>query len=427
MPRSVRDAKLDNPTARLKLKPRGKPHYRLVDPGLHLGYRRLKNKPGTWVARYYTGGQSYLTEALGTADDYSAANGVDVLDWRQAQAEIRKRRDQRSRKAAGLGGFTVADAVALKIEAAAAEGRRPDDMERRARAMILPVLGDKPVPDLTSEVLRDFLVQLAATPPRVRTAQGEPQQYRQMAKAKDRDDEVRRRQNTANRHFAILKASLNHAFQEGKVASDDAWRRVKPFRAANAARVRYLTVAECKRLINACPEGFRALVQAALLTGCRYGELGQLKVGDFNPDAGTLGIRKSKSGKARHVVLTEEGTAFFADLCAGRHGSETLLLRPEGKPWGASNQTLRLMRACRRAGIVPAANFHALRHTYASLAIMNGAPLHVVGKNLGHADTRMVEKHYGHLAPSYVADEIRKAAPRFDIGRSNVRRIGTPK
>jgi integrase len=76
---------------------------------------------------------------------------------------------------------------------------------------------------------------------------------------------------------------------------------------------------------------------------------------------------------------------------------------------------------------VPAANFHALRHTYASLAIMNGAPLHVVARNLGHADTRMVERHYGHLAPSYVADEIRKAAPRFGIDRGNVRRIGTPK
>ena len=83
--------------------------------------------------------------------------------------------------------------------------------------------------------------------------------------------------------------------------------------------------------------------------------------------------------------------------------------------------------ACRRAGITPPIDFHALRHTYASLSVMAGAPLHVVGRNLGHADTRMVERHYGHLAPSYVADAIRKAAPRFgfDSARSNVRQIGT--
>ena len=46
---------------------------------------------------------------------------------------------------------------------------------------------------------------------------------------------------------------------------------------------------------------------------------------------------------------------------------------------------------------------------------MNGVPLLVVAENLGHADTRMVERHYGHLAPSYVADAIRSGAPRFGI------------
>jgi hypothetical protein len=37
----------------------------------------------------------------------------------------------------------------------------------------------------------------------------------------------------------------------------------------------------------------------------------------------------------------------------------------------------------------------------------------VVAKNLGHSNTRMVEKRYGHLAPSYIADAIRAGAPRF--------------
>jgi integrase len=35
----------------------------------------------------------------------------------------------------------------------------------------------------------------------------------------------------------------------------------------------------------------------------------------------------------------------------------------------------------------------------------------IVAKNLGHSDTRMVEKHYGHLAPSYIADAIRAGDP----------------
>jgi integrase len=69
--------------------------------------------------------------------------------------------------------------------------------------------------------------------------------------------------------------------------------------------------------------------------------------------------------------------------------------------------------ACERAGIIPPVNFHALRHTWASLAVMAGMPLLIVAKNLGHSSTRMVEQHYGHLAPSYVADEIRRSAPKF--------------
>jgi len=46
---------------------------------------------------------------------------------------------------------------------------------------------------------------------------------------------------------------------------------------------------------------------------------------------------------------------------------------------------------------------------------MAGMPLIVVGKNLGHADTKMVEAHYGHLAPSYMAEAVRKHAPKFGI------------
>ena len=55
---------------------------------------------------------------------------------------------------------------------------------------------------------------------------------------------------------------------------------------------------------------------------------------------------------------------------------------------------------------------------------MGGVPLMVVARNLGHADTRMVEKHYGHLAPSFVAEAIRQNAPRFGFNKaSNVQRL----
>ena len=41
---------------------------------------------------------------------------------------------------------------------------------------------------------------------------------------------------------------------------------------------------------------------------------------------------------------------------------------------------------------------------------MAGLPLMVAAQVLGHSDTRMVERHYSHLAPSFVRDAVRATA-----------------
>jgi len=101
MPRAVKDAKLDTRTARARLKPSPKPYYRAIDHGLHLGYRKGE-RAGRWVARFYLGGQQYEVVTIGTADDQSEADGIVVLDWRQAQDAARKRAAQRAKAAAGV-------------------------------------------------------------------------------------------------------------------------------------------------------------------------------------------------------------------------------------------------------------------------------------------------------------------------------------
>jgi integrase len=184
---------------------------------------------------------------------------------------------------------------------------------------------------------------------------------------------------------------------------------------------------------------------AALQTGCRYAELCRLRVDDFNRDSGTIAVRKSKSGKPRHVVLSDEGCAFFSEITVGRRGDEIMLryeirldlalekererLLGEGKDpakaritgdageWRTAAPAPWMKVACERAGIEPI-TFHGLRHSWASLAIMNGTPLNIVARNLGHSDTRMVEKFYGHLADSYITDAIRKGAPTFGFKAS---------
>ena len=48
---------------------------------------------------------------------------------------------------------------------------------------------------------------------------------------------------------------------------------------------------------------------------------------------------------------------------------------------------------------------------------MKGVPLAVIAAQLGHANTRMVEKHYGHLAPNYVAETVRAAFGTLGINK----------
>lgn len=276
-------------------------------------------------------------------------------------------------------------------------------MEAANNAFIIPSLGDIPLAKLSRRRLETWHEELAKSAPRARTRPGEKQRFRKMDGGAEA---TRRRRSTANRVLTILKAALNHAFQDRKVASDDAWRPVKPFREADAARVRYLSDDEARRLVNACDADFRPLVQAALLTGCRYGELVALVAADFNADSGTLHIRTSKSGKPRHVVLTDEGRRFFEAATVGKASNVLVFGREGGAAWGKSHQQRPFRIACERAK-VGVLTFHELRHTYASRLAMAGAPLAVIAAQLGHSDTRMVEKHYGHLSPSYIAETVR--------------------
>jgi integrase len=413
---TIREARLGTRTARARLKPGRQPHWNTIIAGrAHLGWQRWPgDASGRWLLRRRHAG-SYSVEPLGIADDGVSADGVGVLTLEQAK---HKATEHLASESALAGRITVRRAMADYIDHLAGLGKDTRNLESSAVVHILPELGDVEVASLTSTQLRRWLSALAATPARRRPKQGQPR----FKAAPVGEEETRRRRASANRVLTHLKAALNFAFDEKRVASNDAWgRRVKKFRGVDAARARYLTVAEASRLINGCEPNFRLLVRAALETGMRYSELARLEVSDFNPDAGTVTVRRSKTGRARHVVVTAEGAAFFRQHCAGRLGSALMFVRPDGAPWQRSNAEQPIAEACRRASISPPITFHGLRHTWASLAVMNGVPLMVVARNLGHRDTTMVERHYGHLAPSFVTDAIRAGAPRFVAGeRSKV-------
>ena len=151
-----------------------------------------------------------------------------------------------------------------------------------------------------------------------------------------------------------------------------------------------------------------------------------MRARDFDAASKSLLIPDSKSGKPRRVPLTPEGSALFESLAAGRQPDALLLTRKDGTPWHRVAVIRAMQEANAAAKIDPPATFYTLRHTYASHLVQAGTPLLYVASALGHRDARMVERHYGHFAPSQVAETIRANLPAFGVSVSRkVRSIGS--
>ena len=434
MAKTKTDSKIDTRTARAKLSVRPEPYFLAISKGCALGYRKGV-KGGAWVARFRDGEGKQQYEALGPADDHRDPDNLTSFSFAQAQERARAYFDRAAREDAGEsdlddGPFTVAQALDDYFAARTARASKGVDADRRsADARIVPALGSVEVGKLTTKKIRDWLSHLAAAPKLVRTKKGAD---KRATKTLDKDDPdaVRARRATANRILTTLKAALNHAHRERKGVSNEAWSKVQPFGEVDVAVVRYLELDECVRLVNACDTSVRALVQGALATGCRYGELGRMKVNDFEFTdlGGSVMVRVAKGGKPRRVTLSAEGRDVFIALTAGQKGNTHIFRRGNGEAWKPSQQTRSLREASERADIDPAVSFHILRHTHASWLAMNETPIGVIAAQLGHSDTRITEKHYAHLAASYVSDTIRAKMPTFGIAQpSNVVQIKNKK
>jgi integrase len=423
MARTVRDAKLEKWAQRKDCAAKQR-YYRDIGDGIALCYRRGgPNVVGTWSVRIRGADGRYALVSLGVADDnVLPADGERVLNYRQACAKAIEEAARGPKTA-----YTVADAIDDYLAWYREHRKAIEATEATIKAHIRPALGHRPVAELTSTELKEWRDKLARAKARRRTARGKAQEHkREREKATDEEkaEAKRARRATANRILAVLKAILNKAFEDEKVADDKAWRRVAPFEKVDVPRVRFLTESESVRIVNASNPDFRPLVRAALLTGARYGELVRMTVGAFNERTGQLFIAPSKSGKARHVPLNAAGVALFNSLTLGREPDAPMFVRGDNGTWGKNHQQRPMIDACKAAKITPALRFHECRHTYASALAQAGADLLTVSKLLGHADTRITARHYAHLCDRTLANAVNNLLPNFGaVEETNVAAI----
>ena len=147
------------------------------------------------------------------------------------------------------------------------------------------------------------------------------------------------------------------------------------------------------------------IIRLLLLTGCRKGEILRLRWSEVHRDA--LFLADSKTG-ARKVPLNSQARSILERQ--PRDASPFVFPSPriQGRP---HSDNLALWYRVRREAGIEDVRLHDLRHTYVSHAVMNGVPVPVVSRMLGHSNVRMTLR-YAHLGDR----EIEAAAER--IGQS---------
>ena len=212
----------------------------------------------------------------------------------------------------------------------------------------------------------------------------------------------------ANRALTLLGQIFNHAIACGHVEANP-MRGIA--RNPEARHTRFLAreeIACLHRALDLHTEGSRSEAQQAdiirllLLTGCRKNEIVRLRRDEVKGDR--LELADSKTGP-RTVLLNARAREIVESRL--RQGTGPWVFPSTRDPSRPQCHALPLWYRVRHKAGIADVRLHDLRHTVASQAVLNGVPLPVTARLLGHSDVRMTMR-YAHVGDR----EIEAAAER---------------
>jgi integrase len=373
---------IDSPTKRNKLTPRREPYWQKITAGQYLGFRRTRTG-GAWVARVRVEGQQRyqaleVVDAWDNKDAYDNAHSK-ALEWFTTAATVEDHH------------YRVKDAVAdyvehLRVNNSEASAK---DAESRMDNHLTDKLKDCQLTNLKTVQIKRW--------------------HQDLVRVSDDEEDVRKSKDGANKLLTKLKAALNLAFNNGLVATDREWRRVKPFKDVGGVRILFLTDKQVQRLLEHADGAFKNILEAAKLTGARYGELASVRVADLDTKHGTL-LLDGKTGE-RLCYLSDEALAWFKQQAKAKLPKALLLPKDDGTEWGKSHQARPMKAAVKAAKLPRDTVFYSLRHYHISKALLAGVPAQVVAENCG-TSIRMIEKHYG----KFMAQDRRSFFNQVQLG-----------
>ncbi len=155
-------------------------------------------------------------------------------------------------------------------------------------------------------------------------------------------------------------------------------------------RLRFLSQDEWQRLRAELAPHLVPVVEIALSTGMRIGEILNLRVGvNVDLEHGMLRLTRTKTDKARNIPVNKVCRAAIEQVAGDLEHNQRL--------FNQDTIDTGFYGAVDRAGIEDM-RIHDLRHTFASWMVQAGVPIYTVSELLGHSAVEVTRK-YAHLAP----------------------------
>ena len=262
---------------------------------------------------------------------------------------------------------------------------KPRTLESNTRVVrkdILPTFGHLAVDAITVEQVRDWFASMSERP------------------------------GIANRAMPVLSMMMRMAELWGyRVHNSNPCRNTRRYKMKPMER--FLTAKEMARLNTVltrdefwCPHVV-AIVRLLMLTGCRFGEIASLECDWIRGKR--IHLPDSKSGP-RTVWLSSAARGVIDGI--PRYSADCPYLFPARPPTQPIDNIVFHWDRIRTEAGLPGLRLHDLRHTWASVAAMNGVDMVTVAKLLGHALVETTER-YVHLSDQSVTDAADRVSNRI--------------
>ena len=182
-------------------------------------------------------------------------------------------------------------------------------------------------------------------------------------------------------------------------------------------RLRFLSMEEEHRLLEAIGPRYASWVRFAILTGLRQAEQFRLKWTDVDLDRGILTLPKTKSGECQYAYLNQEAITILKGFTSWKDSKWLFPSRIKGKPRNPKSFYKRIyLPALQHCGLQVTyenksqkVDWHTLRHTFASRLGMSGATEQEIAACLRHSSTALV-KRYTHLSQPHLHSVTEKVS-----------------